>query len=197
MKNFCFSFTVSLFFSTLKSLFMKKGFALLLAAAATFGFSKKADAQVYSQGAKLLNVGVGLGAGYGGGLPIGLAFDYGVTKNISVGVQADYMSWTYAGFGGDYSYRFIPVGVRGAYHFDGIGDPNKVDLYLGLVLGYWISSFTAPNGVNTSLYNDAYGSKVLVGGIAGGRYMFTPKIGAFAELGYSVSYGKVGITFKF
>ncbi len=177
---------------------MKKGFALLLAAAATFGFSKKADAQVYSQGAKLLNVGVGLGAGYGGGLPIGLAFDYGVTKNISVGVQADYMSWSYSYPGlGEYTYRFIPVGVRGAYHFDGIGDPNKVDLYLGLVLGYWISSYTAPSGSSTATFSDSYGSKVLVGGIAGGRYMFTPKIGAFAELGYSVSYGKVGITFKF
>lgn len=176
---------------------MKKGFALLLAAAATFGFSKNADAQVYSQGASLVNVGVGLGASFGGGLPIGLAYDYGVTKNISIGLQADYISWTYAGFGGDYKYRFIPVGVRGAYHFDGIGDPNKIDLYLGLVLGYWVSSFEAPGGKTIAGYTDPYAGKVLYGGIAGGRYMFTPKIGAFAELGYSVSYGKVGITFKF
>jgi hypothetical protein len=175
---------------------MKKKLALVLAAVATLGFAQ-ADAQVYQKGAALLNVGVGLGAGYGGGLPIGVALDYGVTKNISLGAQVDYLSWTYGGYGGDYKYRFIPVGIRGAYHFDGVGDPNKIDLYLGLVLGYWVSSFTAPNGVNTSLYSDAYKGKLLVGGIAGGRYMFTPKVGAFAELGYSVSYGKVGVTFKF
>lgn len=174
---------------------MKKGFALLLAAVATLGVHQS-QAQVYSKGASLLNIGVGLGAGYGGGTPIGLAYDYGVTKNISLGVQVDYMSWKYAGYGGDYTYRFIPVGVRGAYHFDGIGDPAKVDLYLGLVLGYWVSSYTAPNGVSTSLYSDSYKGKVLVGGLAGARYMFTPKIGGFAELGYSVSYGKVGLTFK-
>lgn len=177
---------------------MKKGFALLLAAAATLGINNKADAQVYAKGVSLVNIGVGLGASFGGGLPIGIAYDYGVTKNISIGAQVDYMSWSYSYPGlGDYKYRFIPVGVRGAYHFDGIGDPNKVDLYLGLVLGYWVSSFEAPGGGTVAGFSDAYAGKVLVGGLAGGRYMFSPKIGAFAELGYSVSYAKVGITFKF
>ncbi len=177
---------------------MKKGFALLLAAAATFGFSKKSDAQVYAQGASLVNVGVGLGAGYGGGLPIGLAYDYGVSKNISIGAQVDYMSWSYTYPGlGDFTYRFIPFGIRGAYHFNGIGDPNKVDLYLGLVAGYWMSSYSAPSGFNSAGFNNLYGGRVLLGGFAGGRYMFTPKIGAVAELGYSVSYGKVGLTFRF
>ena len=85
----------------------------------------------------------------------------------------------------------------GAYHFEGIGDPEKIDLYAGLVLGYWVSSYTAPSGVSTSAFTNAYGGKALIGGIAGGRYFFTPKVGAFAELGYSVSYGKVGLTVHF
>ncbi len=175
---------------------MKQKFALVLAAAATLGFAQ-ATAQVFQKGTALLNVGVGLGTSYGGGLPVGVALDYGVTPNISLGLQADYLSWTYGGFGGDYKYRFLPFGVRGAYHFDGVGDPNKIDLYLGVVLGYWASSYRGPNGVSASLYRDSYRGKVLVGGIAGVRYLFTPTVGAFAELGYSVSYGKVGLTFKF
>ena len=36
------------------------------------------------------------------------------------------------------------------------------------------------------------------GGIfLGGRYLFTDKIGAFAELGYDMSYLKLGLTGKF
>lgn len=178
---------------------MKKGFALLLAAAATLGFSKKADAQVYSKGASLVNVGIGFGARYGNGLPIGLAYDYGVTKNISVGLQVDYTSWSlpYA-LGGEFTYRNIPVGIRGAYHFDGIGDANKLDLYLGVVLGYQVIMVSEPSGFKAYPgYSAAFGSGILYGGMAGARYFFTPKIGAFAELGYGVSVGKIGVTFKF
>lgn len=178
---------------------MRKGFILLLAAAATIGLSKKADAQVYGPGVSLVNLGIGLGATYGNGLPFGFSYDYGVTKNISVGLQVDYASWsnTVAPWG-EYKYRNIPFGIRGAYHFDGIGDPAKVDVYLGLVAGYRVLIVSEPSGFKAYPgYSPAYAGGFHYGGIVGGRYMFTPGIGAFAELGYNVSYGKVGLTFKF
>lgn len=162
----------------------------------------------YAKGDKLLNAGIGLSSYYGGGLPIGVSLEVGITDEISVGAQIDYSHWSYGynygpGYNYKYSYTFIPVAVRGSYHVNKLLNLNndKIDLYGGAALGYYISSFkfsdatgSTPVGYN---YNDAYGSKVLFGIHIGGRYYFKPNLGAFAELGYGVSALKLGVTFKF
>lgn len=157
----------------------------------------------FAKGDKLLNVGIGLGVYGRGGLPIGGSFEYGVTDKISVGVQADYYSWKYNyGFSGTnygYKYTFLPIAVRGSYHVNDLlklGN-DKVDLYAGLALGYYISSFTY-DGVNYGgTYSDGYGSRAFIGLHLGGRYYFKPNIAGFAELGAGVSALKLGVTFKF
>ena len=157
--------------------------------------------QNYQKGDKLLNVGIGLGGGVApsgakGIPPVGLSFEVGATDKISVGGYAGYSSakQTIAGWGGnwEYSYQYILVGARGSYHFDfGV---DKLDPYVGAVLGYNIASAKvtgAPAGTPT-----ASAGGFLWGGHAGARYMFSEKIGAFGELGYGISYLTVGLAFK-
>ncbi len=153
----------------------------------------------YEKGDKLLNVGIGLSSYYGGGLPIGASFEYGVTDDISVGAQIDYYSWGYNfGSGYKYKYTFLPIAVRGSYHLNKVLNLNtdKVDLYGGAALGYYISSYSDNSGY-TGIYDNGYGNKVLFGIHAGARYYFKPTLGAFAELGYGVSALKIGVAFKF
>lgn len=158
-----------------------------------------ANAQ-YAQGDKLLNVGVGLAGYYGGGLPLGASFEYGITPEISVGAQIDFYTWSYNyGFGlGKYRYTFIPVAVRGSYHVNELLNLNndKVDLYGGVQLGYYISSYSGDGFAGTG-FNNAYGNQVLFGIHLGGKYYFKPNLGAFAEVGYGVSAVKLGVAFKF
>lgn len=71
---------------------------------------------------------------------------------------------------------------------------DDLDLYGGLTLGNNIISVTAPSGTITGY--SAQGSYLLYGFHIGGRYYFSPTIGAFLELGYGVGYIMAGITFK-
>jgi hypothetical protein len=156
----------------------------------------------YQKGDKLLNAGIGLGSYYGGGVPIGASFEVGVTDEISVGGQVDFYTWSYnygfAGSGYKFRYTFIPVAVRGSYHVNellNLGN-EKLDLYAGLALGYYISSYSDNTGFSGT-YNNSYGNRVLFGLHIGAHYYFKPTLGAFAEVGYGVAPLKLGVTFKF
>ncbi|WP_128546567.1 hypothetical protein [Larkinella soli] len=152
----------------------------------------------YQKGDKLLNLGIGLGAYYGGGVPIGAAFEVGVTDEISVGAQVDFYTWGYNFGGYKWRYTFLPIAVRGSYHVNellNLGN-EKLDLYAGLALGYYVSSYSDNSGYS-GFYDNAYGNKVLFGLHLGGRYYFKPNLAGFAELGYGVAPLKVGVTFKF
>lgn len=176
---------------------MKKVFLMFFVAAFMSLASEKAFAQ-YEKGDKLLNVGIGLNSYYGGGIPIGVAFEYGVTDAISVGAQIDFSRWSYNFGGYKWSYTFVPVALRGSYHFGQLLNLNtdKLDLYGGAALGYYISSYSDNTGYS-GIYDNSYGNKGLFGLFAGGRYYFKENIAGFAELGYGVSTLKVGATFKF
>lgn len=177
---------------------MKKILSTLIVIAILSVTSHSAFAQ-YDKGDKLLNVGIGLGSYYGGGVAVGAAYEYGITDFISVGAQADFYTWGY-NFGSGYNYRytFLPIAARGSYHFGKLFLRNlpQLDLYGGVALGYYISSYKDNTGYS-GIYNDGYGGKVLFGLYGGGRYYFKPKIAGFAEVGYNVTPLKVGITFKF
>ncbi|MGM9506981.1 hypothetical protein ACS5NO_04625 [Larkinella sp. GY13] len=152
----------------------------------------------YQKGDKLLNAGIGLSSYYGGGLPIGASFEVGITDEISVGAQVDFYTWGYNFGGYKWRYTFLPVAVRGSYHVNELLNLNndKLDLYGGLALGYYISSYKDNSGYS-GFYDNAYGNQVLFGLHLGGRYYFKPNLGAFAEVGYGVSALKLGVAFKF
>ena len=152
----------------------------------------------YEKGDNLLNVGVGLSSYYYGN-PIGVSFEIGLDKNISVGGQLDYNSGNY---GGNYynnsrwRYTATYLGARGSYHFNRLLNLNvqKADLYAGVGLGYrtfrWgDSSYGSGSDNRSGLFFNYF---------LGGRYYFTNKVGAFAELGYTgLSSTRVGLTVKF
>lgn len=159
--------------------------------------SEKAFAQ-FEKGDKLLNAGINLGGTYGGGgVGVGASFESGVHDFISVGAQADFITWNYGTFGYKWRYNFFTVAARGSYHFGKhFLTMDNLDLYAGPALGYRISSYSTPDGYG-GVYNDGYGSGVFFGAFAGARYYFKPTMGVFAEVGYNASPLKAGITFKF
>lgn len=63
------------------------------------------------------------------------------------------------------------------------------------MLGYNIVKYSS-NGNDTNLSN-TYGSGLGFSGFLGGRWFFSEKFGAYAELGYGVSVLGIGLTYKF
>ena len=159
-----------------------------------------ANAQ-YQQGQLDFNLGLGLGNTFGAAgsatfPPINLSGDYGVTDNISVGGLIGYTAYkedfSFFGGSGSWTYTYLIIGARGAYHFDVSED---FDLYAGAMLGYNVASV---NYEGTALFGVTEPS---VGGVAigifgGARYHFSENLGAFAELGYSVGYLNLGATYR-
>jgi hypothetical protein len=83
----------------------------------------------FSKPDKLLNIGIGVNSFYDGGIPIGASFEKGVSNNINVGVNADYLS---------FKFTAISFGVRAYYHVNELLkiDNDKIDLYGGPTLDY-------------------------------------------------------------
>jgi hypothetical protein len=153
------------------------------------------------KGDNVITAGLGLGYpglyGSSGMPPIFISFDHGIIKNISVGGIVSYSTSSYD-FGVDkWSYSYIFVGARGAYHFaDQIKDLKNIDLYGGMTLGYHIVS-SKFDGREQLLHGyNAGGGYFGFGFYVGGRYYFTPKFAATAELGYDIGYVKIGISYK-
>lgn len=173
-------------------------FKKVLAAALLFaGMAGAAQAQeVFGKGDKALNIGIGLGSTISGTTipPITASLDFGVADrlingnngSISVGGLVGY-----AGSSNDFvSVHYAIVGARGAFHYQFV---DKLDTYAGLLLGYR----HARVNWKSDIINGSVGtSEIALGAYLGARYFFTPKVGAFAELGYSVAYANVGVTFK-
>lgn len=159
--------------------------------------------QTYKKGVTNLNAGVSIGglAGFYGESdfpPLSLGLQFGIHEKISVGGIIGYASSSYdLGFFGNnnytWTYRYIIVGARGEYHFVDV-DVKDFDLYAGLTIGYNIVSVDEPSGY-TGFYT-AEASYLLYGFHAGGRYMFSNNIGAFAELGYGIGYFTIGLNVR-
>lgn len=172
---------------------MKK---IVLLVVIALGVSQFVGAQ-HAAGDKNLNIGIGLGSTFADGdisiPPIGASFEVGIKDNISVGGYLGYTATSFGVLGGDWKYSYTIIGARGSYHFDVLGN-EKIDTYGGLMLGYNVVSvdygntgFTtggAASGISYSLY-------------VGGRYAFSDKLGAFAELGYGIAYLQLGANLKF
>ena len=156
--------------------------------------SESAFSQVFDKGVKQANLGIGFGGGYGTGSTspaISGSFEVGVTDKIGVGGIVGYQSSTYDYGFGSYSYTYLIFGARGSYHFY---ETDNVDVYGGAMLGYQNVSVSS---TGSTFGAAASSSGIVIGLYLGGRYMFSENIGAFAELGYSISIFSVGLTAKF
>ncbi len=173
---------------------------LLVSSLAITGASAQAK-----NGDNVITAGLGLGYpglyGTSGMPPLFVAFDHGIVQNFSVGGILSYSTSSYD-FSNNYkwSYSYIFVGARGAYHFGPMLKelPKNIDVYGGLTLGYHIVSAKydglGDEGVAARFYS-AGASYFGFGFFAGGRYFFTPKFGATAEVGYDIGYLKIGISY--
>lgn len=145
----------------------------------------------YTKEDKLLNVGIGVNSFYDGGIPIGASYEQGITRNISVGVNADYLSNDYLSF----KFTAIYFGVRTSYHVNELLkiENDKIDLYGGPTLGY--RSFSWKDSDQD--FGDNYGSGLFLGAYVGGRYYLSNKIGLFAEVGsIGSTNARIGVAFK-
>lgn len=150
------------------------------------------------KGKNFLNAGVGIGT-YGfsgtGGLPINASFEHGFTDKISAGPMVSFVKRKFLE---DFHYTYFLIGARGSYHFnEALKVKNeKMDVYGGLSLFY--------RGYKSSYKGDEseYNFKASDGAVdfalhAGARYMFSPNVGGYAELGYGISPLQLGVTFQF
>lgn len=184
---------------------MKKFFclavAILLVAAVV---SPLASSQtMFHEKDMLISGGIGIG-GYGfygsATIPFYGMFEMGVSPKISVGAMIGYTGSTEENSFVKASYSYIPIAIRGSYHF--LEGQKNLDAYAGAGLGYSIVSssvtYTDPD-LNRFGFGSfsASGSYMFVDLHGGGRYFFSPNFAAMAELGYSaIGYVRVGVTYK-
>lgn len=125
-------------------------------------------------------------------VPVSLNAEFGVSRNIGIGLFAGYIGYSFAVLGTSYSWAVIPVGVTGMYHFD-LGNP-KLDLGLGFAVGYNI--FVASSTLS-SITSYLGGASWLAWGVFGNiRYYLNKNIALKGRLGYGISIVEVGIDFR-
>lgn len=175
---------------------MKKQFLLLtifLGAIVT-----SASAQEFIKGTNVINAGIGLGGAYGSyatssqSLGFSASFERGIWEVpgpgvVSLGGFLGYKTYDYDYFGGSDRWTYTVVGVRGAYHYNGLNIEN-LDVYGGAMVSYRILSYSGTTG--------SYGSRPGATGFVGGRYFFSNNFAAFAEAGYGFAYLTVGISIR-
>jgi outer membrane protein W len=132
--------------------------------------------------------------------PIGVYYEKAITDKIGIGKigiggSINYLrnstKYEFASISNSVSISQMALVVRGTYHFDIKND--KFDPYTGV--GLMFSHFSYKSSLTNQ--NFSFGSPVGTQFFVGSRYYFTNNLAAFAELGYGLSYLKLGGTFKF
>ncbi|MEN8119700.1 MAG: hypothetical protein ABFS35_05115 [Bacteroidota bacterium] len=186
---------------------MKKVLVIFIAFVVMSSYAK---AQVMTKGDNALNFGIGvpaLGAGVKMSMPaIVAAFDHGFSDKLGIGYITGGAQLAFSGggntiWGVDYSYTYLTVGPRAAYHFDfyemtgGKSAFEKLDIYAGVLLGFTIATSKYDDGFTTptSSTNVSFTEDVFIGI----RYSFSGSLGVYAETGYNVSFLNAGLTLRF
>ena len=152
-------------------------------------------AQEFNVGTNLINAGVGFGGNFGSyttssqSLGYSIGFERGVWEVpgpgvVSLGAYLGRKTYSYNYLDSNDKWSYTIVGVRGAYHYNGL-DVDNLDVYGGVMASYNILSFTGSRN---------FGSKPSATGFIGGRWFFAENFAVFAEAGYGVSYLTVGAT---
>lgn len=166
--------------------------------------AKSATDGPFGEGTNALNLGIGFGTTYSytgsvsASPAFSASFEHGFKQLgpgvLGFGILAGYQS-TSSDLGSGYKFTSsdVVVSLRGAYHYP---VTDAFDAYAGVGLGYRRISYSLEGGSSPFFALDNYGG-VYSAGFIGGRYFFTDKIGAFAELGYDQAYLKAGLFVKF
>jgi hypothetical protein len=191
---------------------MKKPFIKLLIVTTVIfsvGFCTTSQAQLFTPGEKVLNIGLGFGpTWYTGGAytssvpPISVYLDYGWRDDIGpgtiglggyVGYSSYKWEYTYPGYSYGWKYTSVLIGALGTYHLELVED---LDTYTGLLLGFRVLS-AKETGTVPLVNNYSASSSGLAGSwFIGAKYYFSDNFGAFAELGYGIAYFTLGVSLK-
>ncbi len=182
---------------------MKRNLCILVL---VFLFGTSAKAQMFEEGDKVVNLGIGFGSTfYTSSLhsmvipPLSASFEMGIKDgvleegSIGVGGYVGFSRYKWEYFDWGYNLTNFILGGRGVFHYPLIDD---LDTYAGALFGFRIvtdNEFGTPGGGYN--YNDTSGGLVL-SFYVGGRYYFADNLAAMMELGYGISYINLGIAFK-
>ncbi len=175
----------------------------------------KGSAQPMKKGEQSLGLAVGIPAiiGYdytSRGMAITAIYDYGYTNKLGVGYITAGGILSYAGSDYDYrylntpysdDYHYVVLGPRVAYHFDMVeltesSEWNKVDLYAGMFVGARFQTLKFTNPLTGGKEKETK-TKLATDIFAGIRYAINNRVGAFAELGFGVTYFNLGVNVRF
>lgn len=156
-----------------------------------------AFAQEFNVGTNIINAGVGFGGNFGSFTTSSQTPGYSISYErgvwdvpgpgvVSLGAYLGTKTYKYDYLGGNDKWTYTIVGVRGAYHYNGLNVEN-LDVYGGVMVSYNILSFT---GVRS------FGSNLGATGFIGGRWFFAENFAVFAEAGYGVAYLSVGVSIR-
>ena len=188
-------------------------FKSAVAALLITGFSYAAKAQggdpPFVKGSNTIGLSIGFGDYYNYAttycygwtvLPsINLSYDHGFFENVGpgtigiggiIGIKNRYYKY---GNGDKYTDNSVIVGVRGTYHLTLLADKNnKFDPYGGVFLGVRIRN------TNDRYWDETHSYVNPTSGLfVGAKYNFVPNFGAFAEVGYDISFLKLGLNLNF
>ena len=167
---------------------MKKSITIVLLSLIT-AFAVHSQSPL-GKGNHQLNAGIGFS---GWGVPLYVGLDFGVSRDISLGIEGSFRSYGQKYTGSRYSSSIIGFSGNGNYHFNRILEiPSNWDFYAGLNIGYYVWS-------SPSNYPGSGSSSLGLGGQIGGRYFFKKNFGLNLELGGGDAFsdGKFGITYIF
>jgi|WetSurSiteA1Bulk_404760.scaffolds.fasta_scaffold03988_2 hypothetical protein len=166
-------------------------------------------AQLFDQGDIVVSAGLGLGSnyysfgtGYSNIMPVIYASgDYCLREdlgpgNLGVGAIMAFSSYKETWPSTDYYWKVTTFmfGARGTYHFTDLVD--KLDLYGGITMGAELA-FTKTSDSELDDYSSSAGNGFLAEFFGGARYYFTDNFSVNGELGYGISWLKLGVSLKF
>ncbi|MBD78935.1 MAG: hypothetical protein CL840_08450 [Crocinitomicaceae bacterium] len=153
--------------------------------------------------------GIGVGTNYGAKMvlpPLLINAEYGFHNMLSVGAMVGYgtakESSTNWGVGsGHWRYNYFSLASRASFHWGRyIRIPEELDLYGRVALGWRIRSSKWVEDVPTGRADEPGKSAdfgLIAGVHAGAKYMLTPALGAYLEIGHdNVSSVQLGVALK-
>lgn len=186
---------------------MKKLFAILLSATlfSTLSVAQNTEA-TFAKGDNVIGVGIGIGGVYGFSSPSAQSPVFGVQYDraiiplkfgavIGVGGFLGYKTYSYKYYGYKDVWNIFIIGARGTFHYD-LFNVENLDTYGGMMVAFHAVN-SHDNIPDEYGYKRDYNSAAYASIYAGAKYYFTPAFGAFAEVGYGVSWLTVGAAFKF
>ncbi|WP_298487210.1 hypothetical protein [uncultured Maribacter sp.] len=156
-------------------------------------------AQEFNTGTNVINAGIGFGGNFGNyttssqSPSYSIAYERGIWEVpgpgvVSLGAYLGTKTYKYNYTFGNDKWNYTIIGIRGAYHYNGLEIKN-LDIYAGAMFSYNILSYKGSPG--------NFGSKPSGTAFAGGRWYFSKTFAAFAEAGYGVAYLNLGASIRF